>query len=131
MNADLAMALWASLTDDQRDAAIPLRPDQRDAIVAVVRISNYRIFVPWESVRKTRGTNPDAGGVARAERRRHAARRWQRASAARFAFADVEDAIRANRVEPARLSVRSRRLAPHRPRRFRTPSTSGSITIAS
>ena len=58
--ADLAMALWASLTDDQRDAAIPLQPEQRDAIDRrwSAHLEAPGSATPWESVRKTLRNEP-------------------------------------------------------------------------
>jgi putative addiction module component (TIGR02574 family) len=58
--ADLAMALWASLTDDQRDAAIPLQPEQREAIDRrwSTHLEVPAAALPWDSVRKTLRNEP-------------------------------------------------------------------------
>jgi putative addiction module component (TIGR02574 family) len=51
--AELAMALWDSLTDGERDAELELSADQRAELDRrwAEHVANPRSAIPWEDVR--------------------------------------------------------------------------------
>ena len=52
--AELAMALWESLTDVERDAQLALTPDQESELDRrwAEHLQNPRSAVPWDVVRR-------------------------------------------------------------------------------
>lgn len=52
--ADLAIALWESLSGEQRDVALPLDPDQAAELDRrwAAHVADPASAIPWEDVRK-------------------------------------------------------------------------------
>ncbi len=52
--ADLAMALWESLSDQQRDAAVDLSDEQKTELDRrwAEHLKNHKSAVPWSEVRR-------------------------------------------------------------------------------
>ncbi len=52
--ADLAMALWESLSDEQREAGVSLGPDEAAELDRrwAAHVANPASAIPWEDVRR-------------------------------------------------------------------------------